>query len=968
MITNFALSLSFQGIEMLHRVQHGWKRVGTADVEADDLDAQLADLRQKAEALAPDGLRTKLLIPLDQIKYIAIDSTQTTQADIDAELDGATPYALSELVVDCERFGGRTHVAAVARETLTEAEAFASAHGFNPVCFAAIPEPFTFQKEVFFGPTSMMTDILGFGAEVERDVLPVMVVGTRIKSRLLVFDLPEDALPPADDFDLAAALAPHVTGETPPEAVAAAPVPEPVDAPVAEAETPAPETADGPEVAPVEFAPGLFEDADLPQDTPDEDPEPDLPVPEVDDAPDIAAEPEPPKPEVAAEPEPPVIPEPVIQPAVLHQPALFDQIVSEYHPPIIDEAPVVAKVAPEVIATEDAGPELAADLPQDAPAISVIPENPVLFVPPLMDLVIPEVRKPNKQRARARKRKNLSTLAPRVPVSVPQLGPPAARVNRPPAPVANTNRRPALIAGTVAAGLVLIGAIAWSALRDTGDGVTTAPVPEVAPDVTEVPTLPAPATVEIVAAPPVVPQIDITGFSVTPDIAAGTVALAIPAEPAAPQPSLPETVAVAALPDALPAPVQPAPAPAVAEPIPEEEPPAEERAVAEAGAPVLRGTVLSPADAERIYAATGVWQRSPRIVDVPSETSTDGMIVPFSETVPGRVEQPQVPPNTALDTDLSFLAPADPPPAEVRFPVDENGFILATPQGTLTPEGAVVFAGAPDVTIRLRPELTPADIERMALLAPAREGVVIVAGSPPVTPPLRPVDAALPTPDDPAADTIAQELAAPEDPTPGAVSLAGLDAPASDLVSTDDPDLRPTARPSSLAGTADPGTPDITAIIAGIAEEEQAAIVNATPQAVVASLRPALRPQNFDRVVAAARARIAAQPAPTPAAPAPAAAPVQTAAPVAPQNYAPVPGGVARAATQEDVLPLREINLIGVYGRPNARRALVRLSNGRYVRVEVGSTLDGGQVTAIGEDALNYVKRGRTLALQLPSG
>ena len=77
---------------------------------------------------------------------------------------------------------------------------------------------------------------------------------------------------------------------------------------------------------------------------------------------------------------------------------------------------------------------------------------------------------------------------------------------------------------------------------------------------------------------------------------------------------------------------------------------------------------------------------------------------------------------------------------------------------------------------------------------------------------------------------------------------------------------------------------------------------------------------------------------------------------------------MARAATQEDVLPLREINLIGVYGRPNARRALVRLSNGRYVRVEVGSTLDGGQVTAIGEDALNYVKRGRTLALQLPSG
>ena len=78
MITNFALSLSFEGIELLHRVRHGWKRVGTADVEDKNLDKALADLRAKAERLAPDGLRTKLIIPLDQIKYVAIDSSQST--------------------------------------------------------------------------------------------------------------------------------------------------------------------------------------------------------------------------------------------------------------------------------------------------------------------------------------------------------------------------------------------------------------------------------------------------------------------------------------------------------------------------------------------------------------------------------------------------------------------------------------------------------------------------------------------------------------------------------------------------------------------------------------------------------------------------------------------------------------------------------------------------------------------------
>ena len=161
MPTNFALSLSFEGIELLHRVSRGWKRVGTAQVENENLDATLADLRAKALKIAPSGMLTKLIIPMDQIKYIAIDSTQTNLDDIHAALNGATPYDLNDLVIDYERSGGRTHIAAVARETLQEAESFASAHNFNPVAFVAIPEPFTFQKEVFFGPTSVATQFVG---------------------------------------------------------------------------------------------------------------------------------------------------------------------------------------------------------------------------------------------------------------------------------------------------------------------------------------------------------------------------------------------------------------------------------------------------------------------------------------------------------------------------------------------------------------------------------------------------------------------------------------------------------------------------------------------------------------------------------------------------------------------------------------------------------------------------------------
>jgi len=86
------------------------------------------------------------------------------------------------------------------------------------------------------------------------------------------------------------------------------------------------------------------------------------------------------------------------------------------------------------------------------------------------------------------------------------------------------------------------------------------------------------------------------------------------------------------------------------------------------------------------------------------------------------------------------------------------------------------------------------------------------------------------------------------------------------------------------------------------------------------------------------------------------------------RSYRPVSGGVARAATVDNAIRLRDMNLIGVYGRPNARRALIRMGNGRYVKVEVGSALDGGRVTAIGDSALNFVKSGRTYALQLPNG
>ncbi|MEC9310704.1 MAG: hypothetical protein VYA97_03010, partial [Pseudomonadota bacterium] len=72
--------------------------------------------------------------------------------------------------------------------------------------------------------------------------------------------------------------------------------------------------------------------------------------------------------------------------------------------------------------------------------------------------------------------------------------------------------------------------------------------------------------------------------------------------------------------------------------------------------------------------------------------------------------------------------------------------------------------------------------------------------------------------------------------------------------------------------------------------------------------------------------------------------------------------------TLRNAINLNRINLIGVYGQPSDRRALVRLSNGRYRKVKVGDRIDGGRVLAIGDASLRYQKNGRNLTLDMPKG
>ncbi|MEM9349819.1 MAG: hypothetical protein AAGA47_06125 [Pseudomonadota bacterium] len=287
-------------------------------------------------------------------------------------------------------------------------------------------------------------------------------------------------------------------------------------------------------------------------------------------------------------------------------------------------------------------------------------------------------------------------------------------------------------------------------------------------------------------------------------------------------------------------------------------------------------------------------------------------------------------------------------PDAPRAPVatELESFYVTSIDAALPQQDPVSLSGGFDVDARPRSEPLPPGPELTfrfdaeGLLIPSEDGALsplgytVFAGRPPVEPPLR---------------STVNEAEAPD------ASLAGF---------------RPRARPATLGESTE------RLALGGYTREELATLrprlrpeAAKAPEEVVeqegppsefavrTSQRPEARPRNFDRIIASARA---SQPST-----------VAVAAPVAPrttQPSGPTRATVARAATTDNAINLRRVNLIGVYGTPSNRSALVRLANGRFVKVQVGDRMDGGRVAAISESAIRYVKGGRNITLEIPTG
>jgi len=316
-------------------------------------------------------------------------------------------------------------------------------------------------------------------------------------------------------------------------------------------------------------------------------------------------------------------------------------------------------------------------------------------------------------------------------------------------------------------------------------------------------------------------------------------------------------------------------------------------------------------------------------------------------------------PPDARGDPLPAVQPA-PPPYGTVYQFDAAGKIQPTPEGIITPEGVLLLAGKP----KHAPGPRPASVIAAAAAAAAAANPDAAA-------------AALPAAlvQDPALVGKKPKLR-PEGLAPLATSdQQGSLAPAADSRLAG---VQPLPRPAgveSAARQAQQAASAASLTTQGDLANQEAALL-ASASAIEISRRPMPRPADLSRAVEAAVAAAVLMPEPEPE---PIAAPepdkqASAEADGEPETASAAPriptkATVAKQATLKNVINLSKINLIGVYGSQANRYALVRTAAGRYKKVKVGDTIDGGgRVAAITATEVRYQKGGKLVTLAMPKG
>ncbi|WP_171228550.1 hypothetical protein [Ruegeria sp. HKCCA4008] len=320
----------------------------------------------------------------------------------------------------------------------------------------------------------------------------------------------------------------------------------------------------------------------------------------------------------------------------------------------------------------------------------------------------------------------------------------------------------------------------------------------------------------------------------------------------------------------------------------------------------VESVAQDPETQKGVEAVTGISTTAPAAPEIPETVEPQELYLASLDNADLFEDAVALPPDPSFDTDAPFEPDVSPNIAGTRFDLDENGLVVPTPEGTVNPEGVVVYLGRPS---KVPPE-TPVRFE-----------------------------------EEPVVDEVDDRLAG----------------------------IRPKPRPADLVENFERGQ------LGGRSLEE---LASKRPKARPESLQT--KPQVDDAPTALAVVRVP-RPKSRPAGLAPAKSTVSNSSNLGstaaldqksdeagsfqPKTVAPkIPStaSVARQATIDNAINLRRLNLIGVYGTPANRRALVRLPSGRYKKLKVGDRLDGGKVIAISDSELRYQKKGRNVTLAMP--
>ncbi|MFY0679529.1 MAG: hypothetical protein JXR13_03035 [Thalassovita sp.] len=1051
---NFALTLSFEGITLLHQVPDGWHEIGSVAFDNPDLAASLTTLRTKAAELAPDGLSTKLVLPDDQIKYLSVplDDRDPSFHDSMAKqaLIGETPYELADLAVTWHVDGDVLQVAAVARDTLSEAEAFAHEHEFNPVSFVANPSDDDFAIEPFFGGTHAATEL--FGGPVTPEIEKITIIAPPPVVEEAPEDTPTEVDPEAEPaVEAVVETAPEpetpdapaptpvegtatITPVTPPQLDFLTDIDAPADATAGPDATPPPASVEKETAAPVEDTPAA--EADQSDAT---DPAVDAPliepvtVPEIEvvneavDYDEAARQAEaelgpavplnaqeleiakavdtPPAPVEARDPIPPApkapapsVEEPPLTQAAPHAPKRDDVEL----PPF----PAFSTVRARRDADATGGPALNGASRSDAPSSADWMRNktaaaeeapaPVRVNDGSAPAIFPVAETADSD-PEAAMLAQANSLRPEMPAAdsfaaqgeglfsrhaaresdqSADVAPPKSKRAARKAKAQSERQRLAIFGtpeasatvvggkpkflGLILTALLLVFLVAMAALASFNedglaglfqrdDAVVVATSTE--PTAQEIADGLAKARAELLGE---------ETAAETPAVEPTPLAALIEAEPNAPIGSddvsdqivaLATQSEISALPSVLSDIAEPIQQPvAQAAPEPGEAPQALP-AVPDQGSAALIDTDLAandpelqaepdipdealappvPMTTEERYAATGIWQQAPVPPLEVETTRLDDLYIASIDHIVPQTDAIALP--TLKDTLSDQLPGAQNNPVDPNtlFNLDRRGLVEATPEGAVTPDGILVRLGRPDTLPPRWPERAAPIVAPDGLSEAEREKLSKIR------PRARPSDLIEKTERLQLGGRTRSELAL----------------------------LRPKARPERVAIETSPAS-----LQTGIQNGIQQALLqtsngplidlngNSTPNSAngstttLTSLTPRSRPENFGSAVQRARE--------TPST----SARATNTGPSIPSS-----ASVARQATIKNQLNLRKVNLIGVYGQPSSREALVRLKNGSYKKVKIGDRIDGGRIAAIGEGELRYVKSGRSVVLKMPRG